>query len=75
MGMMERILNSLRNQESKTILILTGIKFTIRQMSYDIRLALMCGSDIPIPECEVVFHQPKMKEIALIGENDFFIGI
>lgn len=44
-------------------------------MSYDIRLALMCGTDIPIPECQVVVHQPKIKEIALIGESDFFIGI
>ena len=40
----------------------------------DIRLALMCGTDIPIPECQLVIHQPKIKEIALIGEEDFFIG-
>ena len=40
----------------------------------DIRLALMCGSDIPIPECQITVHQPKMWEIALIGEEDFFIG-
>ena len=41
----------------------------------DIRLALMCGSDIPIPEIQAVVHQPKIKEIALIGEADFFIAI
>ena len=41
----------------------------------DIRLALMCGADIPIPECQLTIHQPKIKEIALIGERDFFTGI
>lgn len=41
----------------------------------DLRLALMCGSDIPVPECQVAIHQPKIKEIALIGERDFFTGI
>ena len=40
----------------------------------DIRLALMCGSDIPVPECELVVHQPRIQEIALIGEQDFFVG-
>ena len=44
-------------------------------MAYDIRLALMCGTDIPIPECQVTIHQPKIKEIALIGESEFFTGI
>lgn len=55
--------------------MLIGIGFIISLMNYDIRLALMCGSDIPIPECGVIFHQPSIKEIALIGENDFFIGV
>ncbi len=41
----------------------------------DIRLALMCGTDIPIPEIQTAIHQPKIKEIALIGEVDFFIAI
>ena len=41
----------------------------------DIRLALMCGSDIPIPDIQAVIHQPKIKEIALIGEADFFVAI
>ena len=41
----------------------------------DIRLALMCGSDIPVPEIQAVIHQPKIKEIALMGEADFFIAI
>ena len=41
----------------------------------DTRLALMCGIDIPIPECQIVIHQPTIKEIAFIGEQDFFTGI
>ena len=41
----------------------------------DKRLALMCGTDIPVPECQLVIHQPRIKEIALIGESDFFTGI
>ena len=40
----------------------------------DYRLAMMCGTDIPVPQCQLVVHQPKIKEIALIGEQDFFIG-
>ena len=40
----------------------------------DIRLALMCGADIPIPDCALIVHQPKIKEIAYIGEKDFFLG-
>lgn len=41
----------------------------------DIRLALMCGTDIPIPQLQTTIHQPRIKEIALIGESDFFIGV
>ena len=41
----------------------------------DIRLALMCGIDIPIPECQLVIHQPRIREIAFIGEQDFFAGV
>ena len=41
----------------------------------DTRLALMCGTDIPVPECQLVIHQPKISEIAYIGEADFFTGI
>ena len=40
----------------------------------DYRLALMCGIDIPIPECQLIVHQPRIKEIAFIGEQDFFVG-
>lgn len=41
----------------------------------DIRLALMCGSDIPVPQIQAVVHQPRIKEIALMGETDFFVAI
>lgn len=40
----------------------------------DYRLAMMCGTDIPVPECQITVHQPKIKEIALIGEQNFFMG-
>ena len=38
----------------------------------DTRLSLMCGTDYPVPECQLIVHQPRIKEIALIGESDFF---
>ena len=38
-------------------------------------LALMTGVDIPIPELQITVHQPTIKEISMIGEQDFFIGI
>ena len=41
----------------------------------DNRLTLMCGTDYPVPECQIIIHQPRIKEIALIGEQDFFSGI
>ena len=41
----------------------------------DIRLALMCGIDIPIPELQTAIHQPTIKEISYIGEQEFFIGL
>ncbi len=41
---------------------------------FDARLAMMCGSDIPIPSCQLTVHQPRLEEIALVGENIFFSG-
>lgn len=41
----------------------------------DIRLALMCGIDIPIPELQTAIHQPTIKEISYVGEQEFFIGL
>ena len=40
----------------------------------DYNLALMCGTDIPIQECQISLHQPRIKEISLIGEKAFFVG-
>ena len=42
---------------------------------FDYRLALMTGVDIPIPELQLALHQPTIKEISMVGEQDFFIGI
>lgn len=41
----------------------------------DYRLALQCGIDLPVPECQIVLHQPRIAEIGLIGETDFFTGV
>ena len=40
----------------------------------DYRLAMMCGNDLPVPQCQIAVHQPRIKEIGMIGEQDFFIG-
>ena len=37
-------------------------------------LLLLSGNDIPFPGARVNIHQPTLKEIALIGEDQFFIG-
>ena len=42
---------------------------------FDYSLALMTGVDIPIPDLQIVLHQPTIKEISMIGEQEFFIGI
>lgn len=41
----------------------------------DNRLALMTGIDFPLEECNLIIHQPSIKEISYIGETDFFMGI
>lgn len=35
----------------------------------------MSGVDIPIPECQLTLHQPTIKEISMIGEKEFFVGV
>ena len=40
----------------------------------DNRLALMCGVDIPVPQCQIAIHQPRIREIAMLGEKEYFIG-
>ena len=42
---------------------------------FDRKLALIAGTDIPIVELSLTLHQPKIKEIALIGDSSFFLGI
>lgn len=37
-------------------------------------LLLLSGVDIPFPQAQITIHQPKIKEIALIGEETFFLG-
>jgi hypothetical protein len=37
-------------------------------------LLLLSGNDIPFPEARLNIHQPLIKEIALIGEENFHIG-
>lgn len=41
----------------------------------DTRLALITGTDIPIPECQLIIKQPRIKDISYLGETDFFIGV
>ena len=41
----------------------------------DLRVALMCGIDIPCVGLGVTLHQPKIKEIAFLGEQEFFTGV
>ena len=40
----------------------------------DTRLAMICGVDLPVESCQLVLHQPRLEEIALIGERTFFSG-
>lgn len=41
----------------------------------DIRLALITGVDIPLPEFQLILHQPTIKEISMLGEKEFFIAL
>lgn len=41
----------------------------------DCRLALMCGTDVPVQECQLIIHQPTLNEISFIGEQNFFAGV
>ena len=41
----------------------------------DLDLALFTGVDIPIPNCEIIVHQPTIKEISMVGERQFLSGI
>ena len=41
----------------------------------DIDLALFTGVDIPIPSCQLIIHQPSIKEISMVGEKAFLTGV
>lgn len=36
---------------------------------------LMSGADIPFQEGKLVVHQPRLKEISLLGDRDFLTGV
>lgn len=44
-------------------------------MDKDISLALMTGIDIPYPPLQLIIHSPTIKEIAYMGEQEFFTAI
>lgn len=35
----------------------------------------MCGTDIPIEECQLILHQPTMEEISFIGTPNLWTGV
>lgn len=37
-------------------------------------LKLQAGTDIPVPQIGVSIHQPTIKEIAFVGEENFYMG-
>lgn len=37
-------------------------------------LLLLSGNDIPLPEARLIIHQPTVKEIGFIGEDNFYLG-
>ena len=37
-------------------------------------LLYISGNDIPFEQAKVIIHQPTIKEIAYIGEKNFFVG-
>lgn len=41
----------------------------------EIDLALFTGVDIPIPELQIIIHQPTIKEISMVGEKPFLLGV
>ena len=44
-------------------------------MDNDITLALMTGIEIPYPPLQLIIHSPTIKEIAYMGEQEFFTAI
>lgn len=44
-------------------------------MDNDINLALMTGIEVPYPPLQLIIHSPTIKEIAYMGEQEFFTAI
>lgn len=44
-------------------------------MANDYRLPLMTGVDIPLPELKLVIHVPTIRDIAYMGEQQFFQAV
>ena len=38
-------------------------------------LLLLTGGDIPFPDAQLVIHQPRIEEIAFLGEENFYTGL
>ena len=38
------------------------------------KLLLLSGNDIPFEQAQLIIHPPKIKQIAYIGEDDFYTG-
>ena len=45
------------------------------QKTSDLILYLMTGADIPVTELGVIIHPPTIKEIAFMGETNFFMAM
>lgn len=41
----------------------------------DFTLSLITGIDIPIPDCQLILHQPTIKELSYIGEKEFYQSV
>lgn len=41
----------------------------------DYGLNLITGSDLPVPECQLVIHQPTIRELSYIGEETYTYGV
>ena len=39
------------------------------------KLALLTGVDIPIPDLQLTLHQPRIREIAYVGELEYFLTL
>lgn len=37
-------------------------------------LLLISGSDVPFPEARLIIHQPRIRELSMIGEENFLVG-